>query len=111
MIPFDSTGARNHDIPFSRVEYDDHYTAEAFRWLSVLKWDFILWKIMVSHNDLNLTNIIDGQQIKQTKNHYSPQHASIRKKNIFATFVFAVDFLLVGLGLCSRKCPKICPKI
>jgi hypothetical protein len=82
MIPFDSTGAGNHDIPFSRVEYDDHYTVEAFRWLSVLKWDFILWKIMVSHNDLNLTNIIDGQQINQTKNHYSPQHASIRKKHI-----------------------------
>jgi hypothetical protein len=80
MIPFDSTGAGNHDIPFSRVEYDDHYTVEAFRWLSVLKWDFILRKIMVSHNDLNLTNIIDGQQINQTKNHYSPQHASIRKK-------------------------------
>jgi hypothetical protein len=42
----------------------------------------ILWKIMVSHNDLNLTNIIDGQQINQTKNHYSPQHASIGKKHI-----------------------------
>ena len=35
----------------------------------------------------------------------------LSEKNIFATFVFAVDFLLVGLGLCCRKCPKICPKI